>query len=99
MRRFVLEARKEDGQAYNPATIRSLLSGLNRVMQENGTQFSILNKADPAFRELLLTLDSITSNLHQQGVGATKNSALVISREHENMWDKGLLGFDNLRSL
>ena len=32
MGHFVLEARKEDGEAYNQATIPSLLSGLNPIL-------------------------------------------------------------------
>lgn len=55
---------------------------------------------NPAFRELLLTLITIMSNLHRQGVGATKNSAAIISTEHEMLfWKKGLFGYDNPKSL
>ena len=47
------------------------------------------NKEDPAFRELFLTLDMVTSNLHCKGVGAMKVKASVISYEHEAMfWEK-----------
>ena len=72
LRYFVLEVRKEDGSAYPPASIRSILSGINRVLKDNGAPFSIMNKEDPLFRELFLTLDSVTSGLHREGVGATK---------------------------
>ena len=61
MRLFVLEVRKADGGKYLPATIRNLLSGLNREMTKNKVQFSIVDKADHRFRELHLTLDSVCS--------------------------------------
>ncbi len=54
MQRFVLEVRREDGKPYPPATIQGILSGLNRVLKENGAPFSILDKGNPKFRELLL---------------------------------------------
>ncbi len=97
---FVLEARREVGKPYPPGTIRSLLSGLNRVLKENRATFSILSKGDPRFREVLLTLDSVTSSLHRQGIGAEKHSALVISYDHEKVfWEKRLLGYDTPKTL
>ena len=39
---FVAETRKENGEKYLPATIRSLFSGINRTLQENKAPFSIL---------------------------------------------------------
>ena len=41
LRYFTLEVRREDGERYNPGTIRSLLCGLNRTMKKKGG--SILN--------------------------------------------------------
>ena len=97
---FVLETRKEDGSRYPPATIRSLLSGLNRVLQANNAPFSILDRHDARFRELFNTLDVVSSTLHKEGVGAKRKSAPVIEVEHENMfWDSGLLGYSSPRSL
>ena len=89
---FSLEVRREDDERYNPGTVRSLLCGLNRAMKEYDAPFSILDKGDSAFLDLQHTLDTVTSALHQDGIGATKNSAAV-TREHEALfWDKGLLG-------
>ena len=91
---YVLETRKTDGSLYPPATIRSLVSGLNRHLQENGATFSVFDKNDARFRPLLKTLDSLSCDLHKQGVGAVRNSAKIISEEHECVfWEKNLLGF------
>lgn len=100
LRYFVMEVRRSDGECYPPGTIRNLLSGLNRIMKDNGVPFSIFNKEDRRFGELLRTLDTITSSLHRKGVGSVRNAAPVISFEHEDMfWSKGLLGTGTPRSL
>ncbi len=97
---FVLETRKEDGSSYPPATLRSLLSGVNRELQRNGAPFSILDKHDLRFRELSNTLDVVSSTLHREGVGAERKSASVITIEHETLfWEMGLLGFSSPRIL
>ena len=72
MRCFVLEARNQAGEKYPPSTSRSILCGLNRVLKEGKAPFSILDKSDHHFRELLLTLDTVTSDLHslhREGIG------------------------------
>jgi hypothetical protein len=77
-----------------------LLSGLNRILQANGAPFSILDKNNSDFRDLLKTLDTLSSNLHREGVGAVKDSAPVIVPEHEKLfWEKGLLGFSTPKQL
>ena len=98
--RFVLETRKTDGSSYPPATLRSLVSGLNRVLQSNKAPFSVLDKSDHRFRDLLKTLGSVSSELHRQGVGATKHSAEVIDPKHEDIfWEKSLLGYSTPKVL
>ena len=80
--RFVMETRKTDGSRYPPSTLRSLISGLNQVLQSNQAPFSVLDKGDYRFRNLLKTRDSLSSELHSAGIGATENSAKVIEVEH-----------------
>ena len=70
--RFIMEAGKSDGSPYPPASLRSLLCGLNRVLQKNKAPFSVLDKADHRFRDLLKTLDSLSSDLHRQDVGSSQ---------------------------
>ena len=52
---FSLEVRREDGERYNPGTVRSLLCGLNRAMKEYGAPFSILDG-----------LENCTMNIYNQ---------------------------------
>ena len=57
-------------------------------------------KADHRFRDLLKTLDSLSSDLHRQGVGAVKQNAKVIDPVHEGVfWQKGLLGHSSPKIL
>ena len=46
---FILEARNQAGEKYLPSTIRSILSGLSRVLKEAKAPFSILDKSGLAF--------------------------------------------------
>ena len=60
----------------------------------------MLDKSDPPFRDLLKTLDSVSSELHRQGIGATKQSAKVIDPVHEDIfWQKSLLGYSTPKAL
>lgn len=98
--RFVMEIRKSDGSSYPPSSLRSLVCGLNRVLQNNKAPFSVVDKNDHRFRDLLKTLDSLSSDLHRQGVGAIKHSAKVIDPNHEDVfWREGLLGYSTPKIL
>ena len=77
--RFLMETRKSDGSPYPPASLRSLICVLNRVLQSNKAPFSVVDKSDYRFRDLLKTLDSLSSELHRQGIGAVRHSAKVIA--------------------
>lgn len=100
LRYFALEARSQDGKKYPPSTIRCILSALNIIYKESKAPFSILDKANPAFRELHLTLDRVTSDLYREGIGVSKKSAEVIPFEHENLfWEKQLLGYSTPKAL
>ena len=91
--RFLMETRKTDGSLYPPSSLRSLICGVNHILQSNQAPFSVVDKGDPRFRPFLKTLNSLSSELHRSGVGVIKNSAKVIEIEHERLfWEKGLLG-------
>ena len=98
--RFILETRREDGNPYPPGTLRSLLSALNRIMQANKAPFSIYDKRDLRFRDLMKTMDSVSSELHRQGIGAQRKHASVITQDDETMlWEQRRLGDTSPRLL
>ena len=97
---FLMETRKTDGSLYPPSSLRSLICGVNCVLQSNEAPFSVVDKCDSWFRPLFKILDSLSSELHCSGVGVAKNSDKVIEVEHEKLfWEKGLLGISTPKVL
>ncbi len=93
--RYALETRGEKGQINPPATVHSLLSGLQRHMLSlNPSAARFLDKKNTQFKELHGTLDSPFRHLHESGAGRqVRHAAEVITREEENMlWESGQLG-------
>ena len=80
---FIAETRKENGDIYLPATIRSLLSGIDHTLQENKVPFSIFDRQNIHFCELGNTLDVISSTLYREGIGVKKKHVAVIEADHE----------------
>ena len=100
LQRFVMETCSTNGEPYPPATLRSLLSGINRILKANKAPFSIFNKEDPVFHNLMLTMDSLSSDLHSKGIGAQQRSAEIITIEDEDLfWAKGSLGSESPQML
>ena len=88
-----METRKSDGSPCVPSSLRSLVCGLNRVLQKNKAPSLLWTIMTTG---LLNTLDSLRSELHRQGVRAIKHSAKVIDPEHEDIfWQEGLLGYSS----
>ena len=82
------------------STLLQHLSGLNRILKEMKAPFNIFDKENPSFRELHLTLDSVTSTLHREGIGVVKNSAAVISFEDEELfWSSEVFGYHSPKAL
>ena len=76
------------------------MSGVNHVLQGSKAPFSIFDKDDCRFKDLLKTLDTLCSDLHRQGIGSTKNSVIVIELDDEGrFWQKDLLGFSTPKLL
>lgn len=96
----MLEAKKANGDSYPPATIRNLLSGINRELTKNKIDVAMLDKSDRRFQELHLTLDTISGELHRAGIGVKKESAKVITLEDEDKcWKEGTLGTSSPKTL
>ena len=88
------------GIKYSPATIRSILSGLNRISKESKDPFNIFDKQNPCFCKLHLTFSCVTSTLHREGIGVIKNSAAVILFEDEELfWTSEVFGYHSPKAL
>ena len=90
--RFVIEARRQDGDPYPPQTVYALITGLQRYLRAEGRRdISFLTKSDPTFSRLRLSLDARMKQLTSSGVGSVKKQAQLLTEEHEAaLWDKGV---------
>jgi len=84
---------QENGDKYSPATIHSLLSGINCTLQEKKVPFSIFDKQNSAFSYPVKNC----IEREREGVGANKKHTEFISVDA--FWDKGMLGYSTQKIL
>ena len=94
---FVKEARRDNGEPYTPRSISMLLSGLQRFInskrEASEPLLNLIDPRNPPFRELHNVVEHRYRELHEQGVGAVRKQADIISREEEAaLWQSGALG-------
>ena len=83
--RFVVEARKQDGELYPPTSLQNLFSGILRNLHGDTPDF--LSKKDWRFRELRGTMEQTFSDLRKQGVGAeVKHMSIITKEEEDQLW-------------
>ena len=99
--RFVVEARRADGNEYPSSTIYHLLAALLRYSRSKCRESpNFLDKSDPRFRELRGACESISRQLRQAGVGAeVKHAALITPDEEDMLWTSGVLGVSSPKAL
>ena len=99
--RFIVEARKQDGQSYPTTSLQNLLSGILRYMRNvHGDTPDFLSKKDWRFRELRGTMERIFSDLRKQGVGAeVKHTPIITKEEEDQLWKAKEMGTDTPKQL
>ena len=92
--RFVIEARKQDGEPYPPSSLQNLLSGILRYMRGlHGDTPDFLSKKDWRFRELRGTMEAVYSDLRKKGIGAeVKHTPVITKEEEDRLWAAKELG-------
>ena len=81
--RFVVEARRQDGEPYPARLLYLLLSGLLRHGRYKSKNF--LDKKDPCFLELSGVCRSVAKQLRKDGVSASIKHAPIITPEEEDL--------------
>jgi hypothetical protein len=89
--RFVVEARKKDGNEYPANTLHHIITGVMRHLRWHGIHVDFFR--DPEFADMRSTLDSEMKRIQASGIGSRPKQAEIISEEEEELlWQKGLLG-------
>ena len=96
--KFIIEARRADGDYYPPDSLYSICCGLQRSLKfADRADISIFS--DKSFSHFIGTLDAEMKRLRATGK-YQKRKAEVIGTEEENiLWEKGLLGDHNPQAL
>ncbi|XP_074637758.1 uncharacterized protein LOC141896405 [Acropora palmata] len=88
---FVLNARKQNGDEYEPDTLTSMLRSSDRLLREKGKHYSILT--DIQFAKAREALSCKQKQLRRAGKGQKPNKALELSETQiHKLWDEKQLG-------
>ncbi|XP_061174899.1 uncharacterized protein KIAA1958 homolog [Saccostrea echinata] len=97
---FVLSVRKTDGQEYEPSSLRSIISSLDRKLGRQKYGHKIMDSQDDSFRLTRDALKAKQKNLKKQGKGNKPSKAEAISDEEINiLYEKKILGNETPESL
>ena len=91
MSRFVLEARKKDGNEYPPNTLHHICCGIMRHLRQIGQPSLDIFKY-PACSDFRRTLNSEMKGMQSIGVGTQHRQAEPLTAEEDLLWKTGQLG-------
>ena len=95
---FVLNARKQNGDEYEPDTLTSKLRSFDRLLREKGKHHSILTYRQ--FAKAREALSCKRKQLLRAGKGQKPNKALGLSETQiQKLWDKKQIGCHTPQSL
>ena len=81
--RFVVEARKKDGNEYPANTLPHIITGIMRRLRWHGIHVDFFK--DTEFADIRSTLDSEMRCIQASGVGSRPKQAEIISEEEEEL--------------
>ena len=88
---FYAEVRKQNGEEYEPDSLRVMIVSLDRYLKEKGYKVSILR--DREFSESKQVLEGKAKLLRQSGKGKRSHkSQSVIAEEEKELWESNKLG-------
>ena len=93
--RFVVKARRKDGEPYPARTLYLLLAGLLQYGRSKSKLCpNFMDKSDCHFSELSGVCESVSRQLRKDGVGASvKHTAIITPEEEDILLDKGVMVF------
>ena len=98
LQQLFTELCKTNSKDYEPESLRTMLSSLDRFHCDMGISYSILR--DKQFKVSRKVLNGKAIELRERGFGKRKNkSDALTAEEEEELWQKGVLGSHNPVSL
>ena len=95
---FYAELRKENGQDYEPDSLKVMQAALDRHLRSKNYPKSIVR--DTVFLSSRKVLEGKARKLREQGMGKRPNKAKSLTKEEEEiLWQNGQLGNQTPRSL
>ena len=94
LQEFYCHVRKQNGDEYEPDSLRTMLAVLDRHLSGCGCSYSIMK--DREFRESRLVLNGKAIQLRENGKGKKSRKADPLTVEEEEiLWNTRVLGGDN----
>ena len=95
---FLLSVTKKDGSQYEPVTLRSFISSIDRHLRSTNSKFSIITSFE--FNKAREVLKQKQKSLKKQGLGNQPKTAATLEDAHiQKMIEAKTLGAHNSRSL
>ncbi len=96
LRRFVMEARRQDETPYPPATLMQIVAGIQRYFRENGQpSLTVFGDKDPRFARTRGSLDARMKTLTKEGVGTESKQAQPLTKEQEEkLWSLSIFSLN-----
>ncbi len=86
---FIIRVRKRDGGEFEPVTLRSIISSIDRKLRRQKYGTCIMGTKDHCFEETRNALKAKKNSLKRQGKGNYPNRAAAISDGEVNiLYDK-----------
>ena len=96
--KFVMEARKGNGDSYPPDSLYSLCCGLQRALKSN-ERADVNLFADSSFHKFRQILDSQMKILKATGKFEKKNADIITEEMEDRLWQLNILGDHNQQVL
>ncbi|XP_070554321.1 zinc finger MYM-type protein 2-like [Ptychodera flava] len=87
--KFVIEARRQNGNRYPPDSLKQLCCSIARHLRDscNRPDLNFMDKTNGTFLGLRNTLDGVMKELSREGIGTVKKQAQPYTIEHEEkLW-------------
>ena len=95
--RFVMEVRKQNGERYPPNSLWQMVTALQAFMRMKGRHVSLVN--DVSFKPIQDALDVEMKESQKAGLGRRKQADVLPGKVEEDMWDTGVLGTGDPKTL